>query len=83
MSDLHRVADVIADILSLGGDPLDVARELAKRGMLAYNRTVDVHPHSIQINNYSHQVAETARIWPEMDRMIRESVRRTGGRIIE
>lgn len=34
-SDLHRVADVIADALSKGSDPLDVAKELAKRGLLA------------------------------------------------
>lgn len=35
MIDLHHVANVIADVISKGGDPLDIAKVLAKKGLLA------------------------------------------------
>ena len=52
MSDLHRVADVIANTISLGGDPLDVARELDKRGMLASSRSIVLSDAAFSTNNY-------------------------------
>lgn len=50
MSIVRQAARVIEDALSMGGDPLDIARELAKHNLLNLDRVVDIQPSQAVIN---------------------------------